>query len=58
MQMAPPVAIGITVQKAGANKKGKKGKSNLASQYENTKLSNYELLKRLGFDDQVIEQSK
>jgi hypothetical protein len=50
MSMAPPTNIGVTVIKGA--KKGKKGKlSNLANQYETQKLSNYDLLKKLGFDD-------
>lgn len=56
MSYAPPVSIGITVQKGG--KKGKPRKGNLVSQYENQKLSNYDLLYRLGFDDKLIEENK
>ena len=57
MQMAPPVALGVTVQKVA--KKGKKGKGQFnAAQYEEKKMTNYDLLKRLGFDESLIGENK
>lgn len=39
-------------------KKGKKKGISQAEQYETQKVSNYDLLKKLGFDDQLIEENK
>ena len=55
--MSLPVAsIGVTVQ-FGNNKKGKKGKQAPMGN-ENLKMNNYELLKRLGFDRDFIDENK
>ena len=55
MQQAP-TTIGVSVSKG--KKKGGKNKPNLYDQYENQKSSNYELLVKLGFDEQLIEENK
>jgi hypothetical protein len=51
----PVVAIGVTVERK--EKKSKKGgaKKNLV---ENEKVSNYDLLKKLGFDKEFIEENR
>ena len=54
--MESHMTIGITVRKDAGNKK--RGKRNLADQYEKDKVSNYDLLARLGFPEALIGQNK
>lgn len=56
MVSGPQISVGVQIVKAGA----KKGKNRRAAvdQYENQKVSNYDLLKKLGFDEQLIEENK
>jgi hypothetical protein len=56
MTSGPLSSIGVQVVKQGP-KKGKKKQTNI-DQYENQKVSNYDLLKKLGFDEQLIEENK
>ena len=51
-----PTTIGVVVEKGGP-KKGKKKQAN-AAMMENFKVSNYELLRRLGFDRDFIDENK
>lgn len=52
-----PVSIGVTVQKISGNKKGKKGKNKDPAD-DRKAISNYDLLKSLGFDESLIEENK
>jgi len=51
-----PSKISVTVEKAGG-KKGKKNRGGTGAEAE-MKLSNYDILQRLGFDRMLIEQNK
>ena len=52
----PVSSIGVSVQR-GVEKKGKKGKKNI-NIMENEKITNYDLLRKLGFDREFIEENK
>ena len=52
-----PVSLGVTVSRQ-TGKKGKGKRNVTVDQYENQKVSNYDLLKKLGFDDDLIEENK
>jgi hypothetical protein len=57
--MEGPVVKGVTVTRGPPKGKGKKGRgANLAEQYEKDKLSNYDLLARLGFSEELIGENR
>lgn len=51
----PAISIGVTVER-GKDKKGKKKKN--VNIMENEKITNYDLLKKLGFDKEFLEGNK
>ncbi len=53
--MNTAISIGVAVERGGP-KKGKKQRNNMA-QMEQAKSANYELLRRLGFDRDFIDES-
>lgn len=52
----PVASIGVSVEKR--DKKGKKGKQKNINIMENEKISNYDLLKKLGFPKDFIDENK
>ena len=51
----PTASIGVTVQR-GTDKKNKKRKG--AVEDQDKKITNYDLLRKLGFDKDLIEQNR
>lgn len=51
-----PQKIGVNITYTSKN--SKKNKTSLRDQYENQKASNYDLLRRLGFDEKLIGQNQ
>lgn len=54
-QVVPTTSIGVTVQIA--TKKGKGGRKRQAVEAQD-KVSNYDLLRKLGFDKEFIEENR